>query len=62
MMTFIFCIILILSLFIDIELPWFVYIIAGVMSVNEIAIFLIGYLDGKQDKENRKIYKECRRK
>ena len=54
MMTVIFCIILILSLFIDIDLPWFVYIIAGVMSVNEIAIFLIGYLDGKQDTRKEK--------
>lgn len=52
MMTVIFCIILILSLFIDIELPWFAYIIAGVMSVNEIAIFVMGYIDGKQDKED----------
>ena len=54
MMTVILYIILILSLFIDIELPWFVYIIAGVMSVNEIAIFLIGYLDGKQDTRKEK--------
>lgn len=54
MMTIIFCMMIILSFFIDTGLPLFIYLIAGAMSLNEIAIFVMGYIDGKQDKEDHK--------
>ena len=52
----------ILSFFIDTEIPLYVYIIAAILSLDEIAVYLMGHLDSKQDKENRKIYRDYRRK
>ena len=52
----------ILSFFIDTQIPLYIYIIAGILAIDEIAVFLIGHVDSKQDKENRKIYKDYRRK
>ena len=62
MITVIFCMMIILSFFIDTEIPLYVYIIAGILSLDEIAVYLMGHLDSKQDKENRKIYRDYRRK
>ena len=62
MLVIIFCLLVILSFFIDTQIPLYVYIIAGILAIDEIAVFLIGHVDSKQDKENRKIYKDYRRK
>lgn len=62
MLVIIFCLLVILSFFIDTQIPLYVYIIAGILAIDEIAVFLIGHVDSKQDKENRKIYKNYRRK
>lgn len=62
MITVIFCMMIILSFFIDAQIPLYVYIIAGILAIDEIAVFLIGHVDSKQDKKNRKIYKDYRRK
>ena len=62
MITIIFCMMIILSFFIDTQIPLYIYIIAGILTIDEIAVFLIGHVDNKQDKENRKIYKDYRRK
>lgn len=62
MLVIIFCLLVILSFFIDAQIPLYVYIIAGILAIDEIAVFLIGHVDNKQDKENRKIYKDYRRK
>ena len=53
---------LILNFFIDTEIPLIVFIIAAILAIDEIAVFLIGHVNSKQDKENRKIYKDYRRK
>lgn len=62
LLVIIFCLLVILSFFIDTQIPLYVYIIAGILAIDEIAVFLIGHVDSKQDKENRKIYKNYRRK
>ena len=62
MITVIFCMMIILSFFIDTQIPLSIYIIAGILAIDEIAVFLIGHVDSKQDKKNRKIYKDYRRK
>lgn len=62
MLVIIFCLLVILSFFIDTQIPLYIYIIAGILAIDEIAVFLIGHVDSKQDKENRKIYKDYRRK
>lgn len=62
LLVIIFCLLVILSFFIDTQIPLYVYIIAGILAIDEIAVFLIGHVDSKQDKENRKIYKDYRRK
>ena len=53
---------IVLSFFIDTQIPLYVYIIAGILAIDEIAVFLIGHVDSKQDKENRKVYKNYIRK
>ena len=62
LLVIIFCLLVILSFFIDTQIPVYVYIIAGILAIDEIAVFLIGHVDSKQDKKNRKIYKDYRRK
>ena len=62
MITIIFCMMIVLSFFIDTQIPLYVYIIAGILAIDEIAVFLIGHVDSKQDKENRKVYKNYIRK
>lgn len=62
LLVIIFCLLVILSFFIDTQIPVYVYIIAGILAIDEIAVFIIGHVDSKQDKENRKIYKNYRRK
>jgi hypothetical protein len=57
-----FCILLIFSFFIDAQIPIFVFVIAGILVVDEIAVFLMGYIDGKEDRKNRGVYKDYRRK
>lgn len=52
----------ILSFFVDAEIPLYVYIIAGILSLDEIAVFLIGYVDTKEDRARRKSRKNYRRK
>lgn len=61
LLVIIFCLLVILSFFIDTQIPLYIYIIAGILAIDEIAVFLIGHVDSKQDKENRKIYKNYRR-
>ena len=53
---------IVLSFFIDAEIPLYVYIIAGILSLDEIAVFLIGHLDTQEDRARRKFYKDYRRK
>lgn len=62
MITIVFCMMVILSFFVDAEIPLYVYIIAGILSLDEIAVFLIGHLDSKEDRARRKSCKNCRRK
>lgn len=53
---------IILSFFIDTQIPLYVYIIAGILAIDEIAVFLIGHVDTKEDRARRKFYKDYRRK
>ena len=62
LITAIFILMLILNFFIDTEISLIVFIIAAILSIDEIAAYLMGRADSKQDKENRKIYKNYRRK
>ena len=62
MITVVFCMMVILSFFVDAEIPLYIYIIAGILSLDEIAVYLMGHLDSKRDRENRKVYKDYRRK
>ena len=62
MITIVFCMMVVLSFFIDAEIPLYVYIIAGILSLDEIAVFLIGHVDTKEDRARRKFYKDYRRK
>ena len=62
MITAIFCMLLIFSFFIDAQIPTYIFVIAGILVVDEIAVFLMGYIDGKEDRKNRGIYKDYRRK
>lgn len=57
-----FCIMVVLSFFVDTEIPLFVYIIAAFLALDEIAVFLKGYFDGRQDEARRKSHKDYRRK
>ena len=52
----------VLSFFIDTQIPLYVYIIGGILSLDEIAVFLIGHVDTKEDRARRKFYKDYRRK
>ena len=52
----------VLSFFVDAEIPLYVYIIAGILSLDEIAVFLIGHVDTKEDRTRQKFYKNYRRK
>ena len=62
MIVIIFCVMVILSFFIDVQIPLYIYIIVGILAVDEIAVFLIGRANSKQDKENLKVYKNYIRK
>ena len=62
LITVIFCMMIILSFFIDTQIPLYVYIIAGILAIDEIAVFLIGHVDTKEDRARRKFYKDYRRK
>lgn len=62
LITVIFILMLILNFFIDTEIPLSIFIIAAILAIDEIAVFLIGHVNSKQDKENRKIYKDYKRK
>ena len=52
----------ILSFFIDTEIPLYIYIIAGILSVDEIAVYLMGRIDNRRDRKSREIYADYRRK
>lgn len=62
MTTAIFILMLILNFFIDTEIPLIVFVIAAILSVDEIAAYLMGRVDTKEDRQRRKIYKNYRRK
>ena len=62
MITVVFCMMVVLSFFIDTQIPLYVYIIGGILSLDEIAVFLIGHVDTKEDRARRKFYKDYRRK
>lgn len=62
MITVTFCMLLIFSFFIDTHIPTFIYVIAGILVLDEIAVFLIGHVDTKEDRTRRKFFKDYRRK
>ena len=62
MITITFCMMLILSFIIDTQIPVYIFVIAGILAVDEIATYFIGHADGMKDRKMRKIYKDYRRK
>lgn len=62
LITIIFILMLILNFFIDTEIPLSIFIVAAILSIDEIAVFLIGHVDTKEDRQRRKIYKNYIRK
>lgn len=53
---------LILNFFIDTEIPLSIFIVAAILAIDEIAVFLVGHADTKEDRARRKFYKDYRRK
>lgn len=62
LITVIFVLMLILNFFIDTEIPLSIFIVAAILAIDEIAVFLIGHVDTKEDRIRRKFYKDYRRK
>ena len=61
MLIVVFILLLISSLFIDTELSPMVIIVSAFLAIDEIVVFLSGYVNGKED-ERQKRYKQKNRR